>query len=383
MSGTTDLFYNELSGSTIPLHELLKRDSLFSKIPTDWHVVITDVKGSTKAVLNGQHETINLIATGSIVSVLNFVFKQGIAIPFFFGGDGATFIVPPSVKDVVMQLLIAYKENTMANFNLELRVGTLPVKQIYEQGHELRMSKFNISPAFSIPLVLGSGLNYAEQLIKAEDYLFNDKNPLSEELDLTGMQCRWDKIGPPENSNEIVTLLIIAKIPSEQAMVFSKIMQYLDQIYGDPKKRQPISVAKLKLKTTFNRLGLEMRAKIGKIRFFELIQTWLINLYGYIYLRTESGQYYLNKLVEMSDTLVVDGKINTVISGTESQRVKLVAKLDEMEKEGKIFYGLHVSNDAIMSCYVRDLVDGHVHFVDGSEGGYTQAAMMLKVKLIH
>lgn len=383
MAAFTDQFYYQLPCSTLPLPELLKHDQLFQQVPADWHVIITDIKGSTKAVLNGQHESINLIATGSIVSVLNFVFKKGITIPFFFGGDGATFLVPSSVLDIAMELLLLYKENTMLNFELDLRVGTLPVQEIYNAGHELQISKFNISESFSIPVVLGNGLSYAERHIKAEDYLFSEqgKGDSGNELDLSGMQCRWDKIGPPENSNEIVTLLVIAASGKSQSLVFSKVITYIDDIYGDPKKRQPISVAKLKLKSTFSRLGLEMRAKIGKIRVLELIHTWLVNLYGYIYFRTESGKHYLNRLVEMSDTLVIDGKINTVISGTGAQRIKLLKALDVMEKSGEIVYGIYISNDAVMSCYVRDLEDGHIHFVDGSEGGYTQAAMVLKAKL--
>ena len=83
----------------------------------------------------------------------------------------------------------------------------------------------------------------------------------------------------------------------------------------------------------------------------------------------------------MSDTWVLDGKINTVISGTKNQREQLQKFLDELESDQKIIYGIHVSNASIMSCYVRDLDDGHIHFVDGSDGGYTQAARMLKAKL--
>ena len=33
-----------------------------------------------------------------------------------------------------------------------------------------------------------------------------------------------------------------------------------------------------------------------------------------------------------------------------------------------------------MSCYVRNMNENHIHFVDGSEGGYTKAAGMLKRK---
>ena len=83
----------------------------------------------------------------------------------------------------------------------------------------------------------------------------------------------------------------------------------------------------------------------------------------------------------MSDTLIIDGRINTVIAGTSEQREKLNAALDKLESAGEIIYGQHVSNESVMSCYVRNLNDTHVHFVDGAEGGYTKAAAMLKKKI--
>lgn len=380
MSENTDQFYNDLPANRMVLADLLVNAELFAEVPADWHVIITDIKRSTQAVFDGLHETVNLIATGSIVTVLNMAFRAGITIPFFFGGDGATFIVPPSIVDQAMRGLMLYQSNTSENFNLELRVGTVPVQQIYEKGHELQISKLSLSASFSIPVVLGNGLSFAEQLIKAEDYLFATGLSPAEELDLTGMQCRWDKIDPPENSQEIVTLLVVARAGIAPAQIFSQVMRQIDDIYGPPQKRQPISVAKLKLKSSFDRLGVEMRARIGKIRFFELMKSWLINLYGYIYFHTESGKNYLNKLVEMSDTLVIDGRINTVITGNEAQRLALIKVLDRFESSGDILYGIHISGDSVMSCYVRDLKDGHIHFVDGAEGGYTQAARQLKAK---
>ncbi|RQO74833.1 DUF3095 domain-containing protein [Pedobacter sp. KBW06] len=383
MPQSTDQFYNDLPATRMALADLLLKTTLFHPVPADWHVIITDIKGSTQAVQSGLHETVNLIATGSIVTVLNLAFRAGITVPFFFGGDGATFIVPPSIADQAMQGLLLYQFNTSENFSLELRVGIVPVQEIYREGHELNISKFSLSEAFSIPVILGKGLSFAEQLIKAEDYLFASELEPAAELDLSGMQCRWDKIDPPENSQEIVTLLVMAVGSVSPALVFSKVIRHIDEIYGPPQKRQPISVAKLKLKSSFDRLSVEMRARIGKIRFFELLKSWLINLYGYIYFQTESGKNYLNRLVEMSDTLVMDGRINTVISGNQAERFQLLKALDKLEKAGEILYGVHVSGDSVMSCYVRDLKDGHIHFVDGAEGGYTQAARQLKAKFTH
>lgn len=379
MIQASSLFYSTLPVQRVPLGDLLVKGSLFADVPDDWHVVITDIKNSTQAVLAGRHQNVNLIATGSIVSVLNIAFSKNISIPFFFGGDGATFIIPADIIDEVMQALSRYRENTLSNFDLELRTGILPVKDIYAAGHHIHLAKFSSSRAFSIPIVLGKGLQYAEKIIKGEDYLFSDTP--AQEIDLTGMQCRWDRIPPPEDKEEVVTLLIVAAGDTRQSDAFKQVMDKIDELYGTLSKRQPISVAKLKLKSTFNKLGNEMRARLGKLKWVELIQTWLLMLYGYIYFRTSEGKNYLKSLVEMSDTLVIDGRINTVISGNLKQRAALQHFLDELEAAGKIYYGMHISGASVMSCYVRDLRDDHIHFVDGSEGGYTQAARMLKEKI--
>jgi hypothetical protein len=381
MSAANDQFYASLPVSRLSLADMLTTETQFQQVPHDWHIIITDIKNSTPAVLNGQHQDINLIATGSIVSVLNIAFGLNVTVPFFFGGDGATFMVPPSIIEKVMHALALYRVNTLNNFNLEIRTGTVPVQEIYERGHHLHIAKFSSSASFSIPVVLGNGLNYAEQLIKGADALLAEHPDQTGELDLSGMQCRWDRISPPQDKEEVVTLLVVARDGERQSIAFRKVMTRIDELYGAPQNRQPISVAQLKLKTTFNRLGSEMRVRLGRIRRLKLLQTWLISLYGYIYFRTLRGKNYLKSLVEMSDTLVIDGKINTVISGTIAQRKALQQALDELESGGAIYYGMHISNASIMSCYVRDLEEGHIHFVDGSEGGYTQAARMLKSKL--
>jgi hypothetical protein len=198
-------FYSDLKVNTIPLGELFIKDELFNNVPADWHIIITDIKGSTLAVSSGQHENVNFVATGSIVSVLNIAFKHNITVPFFFGGDGATFIVPGPIVDAVMQALTLYKDNTRKKFDLELRTGIVPVKQVYDQGNKLCISKYCTSGNFTIPVVLGNGLSYAEKVIKGREGESFDYMAQEDELDLTGMQCRWDKIPPPENSEEVVS----------------------------------------------------------------------------------------------------------------------------------------------------------------------------------
>lgn len=376
-----DLFYSRLPVNEIPLGELLTEDHLFYRIPPSWHVVITDVKGSTSAVANGLHETVNLVATGSIVAVLNIAYKADLTLPFFFGGDGATFIIPPSIQEACKKALVLHQENSKKNFNLLLRVGQVPVEEVYASGHELKVTKLKTSQLFAIPVMLGTGLSYAEKLIKKEDYRLPQPESALEELDMTGMECRWDKIKPPATYDEVVSLIVVARNNQEQATVFSKVVQQLDRIYGDPEKRKPISVSQLKLKATVEKISREMKAKLGGYRPLYLFQKLLTTLLGPYYFRTRKGKSYLQQLVQLSDTLVIDGRINTVISGTTAQRRELESALDEMEKSGDIYYGLFVSRESVLSCYVRNMNEKHIHFVDGSDGGYTRAAGVLKKKM--
>jgi len=381
-NSSSDVFYTRLPVNEIPLRDLLTEEHLFYRVPETWHVIITDIKKSTLAVEQGKAETVNLLATGSIVAVLNIAYKAHLTVPFFFGGDGATFIIPESILTVTLQALRIHQENTEKNYRLNLRVGSVPVSDIYKEGHLLRITKLRASQLFSIPVVLGDGLTYAEKIIKGENYSLDLTSSKLSALDLSGMQCRWDKIKPPQDYDEVVSLIVTAKESEKQAEAFKKVIDKLDEIYGEAERRKPISVPMLKLKSTLEKISQEMRVRFGGYRPIYLLNKWITSLLGHFYFRTRKGRQYLVQLVDLSDTLVIDGKINTVISGTLQQREQLIAALNELETQGFIHYGLFVSKESIMSCYVRNLNEDHIHFVDGSEGGYTKASVMLKRKFL-
>jgi Protein of unknown function (DUF3095) len=376
-----DLFYSRLPVNAIPLSELLMEEHLFYKVPDNWHVIITDVKNSTRAALDGRHQTVNLVATGSIVAALNVAYRDNIQIPFFFGGDGATFIIPPTLLEATLAALHQHRENTLANFELDLRVGHLPVADIYQHDHALRICKLRTSERFNIPVLLGDGLSYAEQVIKGHDAAYPQLPEGLEDLDMSGMHCRWDKIKPPATGNEVISLLVTATSTQRQSDAFRKVMESIDQIYGSQEIRKPISVNRLRMVTSFKKINAEMKTRLGGFNPWYLISTWVTTSIGRIYFRTKKGKEYLYKLVDMSDTLVIDGKINTVITGNAAQREALNAVLQKLEEAGDILFGLHISTESVMSCYVRNLDDQHVHFIDGADGGYTKAAGVLKKKI--
>ncbi len=382
MSAPYPAFYLELPVNEIALSKLFSRAHLFHRFPPDWEVVITDVENSTSAVAGGRQHDINMIATESIVAVMNIVYDHNLDVPFFFGGDGATFIIPGSLLQEVIHSLQTHQENVKKNFNESVRVGHIPVSEIYAQGIDLLVSKTKASKLLSIPVILGDGIAYAEKKIKGDDYMLANFAQLSGQVDLKGMQCRWDRIEPPEDKEEVISLLVLAYSENLQAESFSKVIDCIDSIYGNVIARRAVTIGKLRLVPSLSRLKKEVQSQMQKMVFLRTITEWVKTIIGKFYFTTTKGKTYLNSLVELTDDLVLDGKINTVISGTIAQRKKLEKELDKLEAKQKIIYGLYASSASVMSCYVRDMDLKHIHFVDGADGGYTNAAAVLKRKLL-
>jgi len=76
-------FYSDLTEYRQSISKLMQKEELFADIPSDWHVVLTDILDSTQSIDSGNHEVVNLIATGSIIAVLNIAHDAKISIPFF------------------------------------------------------------------------------------------------------------------------------------------------------------------------------------------------------------------------------------------------------------------------------------------------------------
>ncbi len=74
-----------------------------AQVPGDWWVVIADVIGSTKAIEGGGYKKVNTVGVACIAAVVNV--DRGVEVPFVFGGDGATFAVPDSLRERVIPAL--------------------------------------------------------------------------------------------------------------------------------------------------------------------------------------------------------------------------------------------------------------------------------------
>jgi hypothetical protein len=378
-------FYKTLTKHETGLADLLKSSEMFKNIPNDWHIVLVDIENSTQAVQNGLHHDVNLSATGSIVAILNEIKKkyQHLEIPYFFGGDGTTFIVPDLFLDTALTVLENYRHHVKRTTSLTLKVGSLQVKEVYERNLKVRIAKLALNPYLTIPILLGTGLKYAEGVIKSSFVNSTINNDEIIAVDLNGMECRWQEIDPPVDAEKIICLLINCPDEALQLEVYQSIIEEITNIFGNDTERQPISTFKLKLDLSVSKIKNEMYSRIGKYSFIYLIKNWLITMFGKYYFKLfRKGKDYIEKISLLSHTIMIDGTINTVISGTQEEIDRLTTFLNELEKQGKIVYGIHTTHASIMSCYVEDRKTNHNHFVDGTEGGFTSAAKMYKSKML-
>lgn len=376
-------FYSQLPALACPPGDLFRLRDNFHPVPAQWHVVVTDIERSTAAVDDGRHESVNLVAAGSIIAALNVAYRHDVEIPFFFGGDGATLLLPEVLLDEVVAALNAHRRNAERNFGMRLRVGAVPIAVVHERGSTITIAKLKRASAFSIPVVTGGGIILAERMVKSRSAAGNDNVTVTDNVDLSGMECRWDRIKPPPSRNEVVCLLVNVLDSDAHDVVIRAVLEAIETIYGPRQQRNPISPSRLRLTSNPARIVREMRMKFGRMNWRYLIEQWSrMALLGPAFLRyADAGKKYVQAMPAFSDTLVIDGRINTIMSGTAEKRRLLVAKLETLEAAGTIVFGVHVSDASIMSCYVRNRDDAHVHFVDGAGGGYTQAAKMLKRKL--
>ena len=381
MQSTESTFYQDLHLHYGKLHELIADEQVFSKVPHSWNIVVTDVENSTKAVSEGKQQVVNLAATGSIVACLNISREAGIEIPFFFGGDGATIIVPDEILEECLFALQLHQERCSISFDFYLRVGHRKVGAMIEQGASLQILKYKRNDLHIMPVILGNALQMAEAEIKSA----NQKIPAKDfpyNLNLEGMECKWDKIKPPKNENEILTLIIQSTIVEEQSSVYSNVLERIDDIYGDDSIRHPVTAKRLKMVHKLSRLKNEVKMKFSHITNKKLAASWWRSVMGSWFTKyTSTGRDYLNDLIQLTETLLIDGAINTVISGKKKQREELLEYLNSLEAQGSIVYGFYSSNSSILSCFVTAIDDYHIHFLDGDNGGYTQASKVLKPKL--
>lgn len=386
---STENFYHDLPALNSFLD--ITNSQNFTAVPNDWYIVITDICGSTQAIAAGRYREVNLLGACSISVVLKIA--KALEIPFVFGGDGAALLIPPVLLEKSKQVLADVRYLAKNAFNLDLRVGVIPVSTVIEAGYEVAVAKLRISENYSQAMVTGGGLNYATELIKhpSTAQIYALANSSTARADLSGLECRWQDI--PSRHGEAVSLMVLAMAhhPEKNYEIYREVLEKIQESYGDDDYLNPVVPNRLKLTFSSKKLLAETKLRAKSDRWIDqrlyLLHIKIENLLGFCLMKFRvkvdvmHWGNYRDIVSAATDYKKFDDALRMTIAGTAAQREKLVSYLEEQFKQGKLVYGIHTSNRSLMTCLIFERHGRQVHFIDAADGGYTAAAKRMKQQL--
>lgn len=365
------------------------RPESFAPLPADWHVVMADVRNSTRAVEDGRYKNVNTVGAAIITAVLNAAGHT--EIPFIFEGDGSTLCVPPELLDDARAALLQTQELARRSFDLELRIATIPVAHILASGHAIGVARFRVSENYIQAVFTGGGIAHAEKLIKdpatAAKFAVTPGSTVPRG-NFEGLECRWQDIPSPRGETVSVMVKVLA---ADGAALYRELLAKVREVYGSEEECHPVHPPDLAISLASRQLGNEAgvrawdRSRLGrwlylmKARFWVLVGWWLMR-FGVRTSKTAWGDYK-QTLVRNADVRKFNDGYRQILAGTAEQRAALAAWLEERFARRELVFGLHVTDRALMTCLVFDYAGRHLHFIDGADGGYFLAARDLKQRL--
>jgi hypothetical protein len=179
---TTEHFYENLE--RIKAFTQLTHLDRYLPLPDDWFIGIADVVQSTKAIEAGRYKAVNTVGAAVLVAITNAL--PHLCFPYVFGGDGATVAIPSvyleEVKDALART-VAWSEETL---DLVLRAAIIPVRDIREAGHDVRVARYAASENVSYAMFAGGGVAWADDQLKGGQYAI-PRAPLDAQPDLSGL----------------------------------------------------------------------------------------------------------------------------------------------------------------------------------------------------
>ena len=384
-------FYRDLT--VLPTFEAAANGTLHEKIPEDWFVIVADIAGSTKAIEQGRYKDVNTVGAATIMAVINV--DRTIEIPFIFGGDGAIIAVPSCMAEGVKLALLGAKKMALDGFNLDLRVGVVAARDIYQQDRWLRIAKYRHSVKITQTSISGYGWVWAESVLKNPEtrarYEILPQAGIEPEADFSGFECRWKPVAAVKDFKLAIIVQSIAKNPEDHANIYDAVLTKLAEIFGEISDYHPLGGVDLGLSYDPRKLMAEARVYAtgrGLLGLLAKLASLIaISFFGNLAFarnlkigRVRWGGYR-REVVENSDFRKFDGALKMVVDSSVSQEAELRAFLEQLQALGDLVFGMHRSEFAIMTCLVFTPGQDHAHFVDGSDGGYALAAKELKSKL--
>lgn len=362
----------------------------YAPAPETWLVVVTDVRGSTKAIEAGRYRDVNALGVASIIGIKNAV--KDLEIPFVFGGDGATLLAPASRRPAIESALRGTRQLAIEAFSLELRTSLVPVAELRAAGHVPGVARLRSGPHTVLAMLAGSAFSVAEAWVKdaTRGHTYQVSQEGDSSVDFEGFECRWQPIPAQRGSMTCLLVMALGASEAEQVHTYQRVLGALQAIV-DPHEARPVTANGLQLTATTGDFTVEARVRSKKAAGQDLKraeraarkQTTVGRVLTSLGVRAFGfdAKKYKHEVLESTDFRKFDATLRMVLDLTEHERSEMLALLEHERDAGRVVYGIHQASSALMTCLVRSYDGDHLHFVDGADGGYALAAKQMKAQL--
>lgn len=371
-------FYKQLK----PIRDFTQIHDLnhFVEAPHDWMILLSDVKGSTKAVQEGRAKDVNMLGASLITLIANETGTfNTISV---FGGDGATILIPQLEFERLRKQFVGLIRLAQEKFNIELRIGGVSISNLKKLGHSVFVGRYQVSEVTSLAQLAGSGVSVAEAMVK-ERHADAITLSLGEEWtapNLSGLSCRMNRL--PNRNGKILSLILKGKTEADSDWIRGVLVSELKKILKDDfQSSNPVKPGSLGWRwlpaTLKSEIKLHSQTPALKVILRVLLANFLIKL------NISAGGFvpekYKSEIPANSDFKKYDDALRMVIDCSREQINSITNLLEDARKAGRIFYGIYESNAAVVTCMTMSASTGHhVHFVDGEGCGYSMASIQLK-----
>ena len=351
----------------------------YMPVPDDWSIGVSDVVNSTTEIEAGRYKNVNLAGAGTISAVANAL---GGHLPLFiFGGDGARMAVPPDQAETAAEALSRAAMWARRDLGLDLRVGMVKVEAVRAAGFDVRAAFWRASDHVRYAMFAGGGMEWVEAQLK-KGAIELPPATTKDDPDLSGLSCQWGPIVP---SHGKILSLIAKPVSGVSDSAFVEIASRIISVLEEADALSPVPVdgpevrwpsATLSLQSRVAHQGWGTAPRLIRVLLTTVLM-WLVFRFN-IRVGTFVPKRYRREVAINTDFRKFDDGLLMTLDCSAEVIAQLRAILDEAAGRKILRYGIHVQDEALMTCIAPSVLSSdHMHFVDGASGGYAAAAQML------
>lgn len=358
--------------------------SQYVALTGDWSIAVSDVANSTTEIRAGRYKHVNLAGAGTISAVAN---SLGGKIPLFiFAGDGARLAVPSSVAHIAADALSRAAMWARRDLDLDLRVGMVRVDAVRVAGFDVRAAFWRASDNVRYAMFSGGGMEWVEKQLKT-GAIELAPSPIDNDPDLTGLSCQWGPITP--KNGKILSLIVKPGRGASDPDFLSVISRVISVLEGSGSQSPvPMDGPEVRWPSVLS-IGLQSRVSHGgwgrvSRRLRVLLGTAMV--WFVFRLNPRIGQFepsrYRREIAINTDFRKFDDGLLMTLDCSKKVIARLQAILDEAVSRSVLRYGMHIQDQAMITCIAPSVLSAdHMHFVDGADGGYAVAARKLRDRI--